>query len=102
MHYVAVEPIFRNEKLKRLDVGPGDGGFPSDVVRNFRKRMAMIRAADDERVFYALKSLHYEKLKGDRRHQRAMRLNDQWRLVLELQGEGRDRVVVVVEIEDYH
>jgi len=33
------------------------------LVKAFRKRMQMVRAAHDERDFYAMKSLHYEQLK---------------------------------------
>ena len=31
-----------------------------------------------------------------------MRLNDQWRLVIEFEGTAPERAVVVVSIEDYH
>lgn len=31
-----------------------------------------------------------------------MRLNDQWRLILEMEGKGKNKVLVVVGIEDYH
>lgn len=97
-----MEIRFREVSLDRLETELGDASWPPGVVKTYRKRIAMIRAADDERVFYGFKSLHYEKLKGDRKHQRSMRLNDQWRLVLEIEGEGDDRVVWIVGIEDYH
>ncbi len=64
--------------------------------------MQAIRGAIDERAFYALKSLHFEKLKGDRKHQHSMRLNKQWRLILELRRQGQQKVVWVMGIEDYH
>lgn len=76
--------------------------FSEAVIKAFRKRMQTIRAAMDERDFYALKSLHFEKLKGDRSHQHSMRLNDQFRLILEYDGTGPDKTVVIVAIEDYH
>lgn len=63
--------------------------------------MQWIRAAPDERDFYRMKSLHYEKLKGKRSHQRSMRLNDQYRLILEIE-EIKGRTLVVISIEDYH
>ena len=63
--------------------------------------MQQIRAAADERDLRALKSLRFEKLKGNRAHQHSLRLNDQWRLVLELTGTGPHKVVVI-SIEDYH
>jgi plasmid maintenance system killer protein len=31
-----------------------------------------------------------------------MRLNDKYRLILEYEGKGPDKTVVIVEIEDYH
>lgn len=78
-----------------------DGGLGHEVARAFRRRMQFIRAALDERAFYAMKSLHYEKLKGGRSHERSMRLNDQWRLILRIETAG-ERTVVVIGIEDYH
>ena len=63
--------------------------------------MQLIRAARDERDFYALKSLHYEKLKGRRSHQRSMRPNDQWRLIIELEKGPSETTVVVIHKEDY-
>ena len=93
---------FRDSRLDRLETNADEGELSSVVVKAFRKRMAVIRAAADERDFYALKSLHYEKLKGQRQHQRSMKLNDQWRLILELDGDGPNRTVIVVAIEDYH
>ena len=38
----------------------------SEVAKAFRKRMQFIRAAADERDFHTMKSLHYEKLRGNR------------------------------------
>lgn len=64
--------------------------------------MAWLRDAEDERDLYALKSLHFEKLKGARAHQRSLRLNDQFRLIVEIVPTGARNAVVVVSIEDYH
>ena len=94
---------FADKDLDRLETDiQFDAGFPQPVVTAYRKRMQQIRAAPDERDLYAQKSLHFEKLKGDRSHQRSIRLNDQWRLILEFKGRGPQKVVVIVSIEDYH
>jgi len=66
------------------------------------KVMQVIRAAPDERVFYNLKSLHFEKLKGNRSSQHSMRLNKQWRLIIEFEGIAPNKLVAVISIEDYH
>ncbi len=98
-----MEAKFIDAILDRLETDPRfDGGYPPAVVKAYRKRMQLIRGAQDERAFYALKSLRFEKLKGGRSHQFSMRLNDQWRLIIELDGSGKEKVVQLVSIEDYH
>lgn len=98
-----MELRFQTKDLDRLETDPKfDGGYPHTVVKMFRKRMQAIRAADDERAFYALKSLHFEQLKGSRAGQHSMRLNEQWRLIIEFEGSGSEKIIVLVGIEDYH
>lgn len=98
-----MEVRFRDGSLERLESDPTfDGGYPSAIVKKFRQRMQQIRAAEDERDLYKLVSLRCEKLKGDRAHQHSMRLNDQWRLIFELEGKASTKVVVIISIEDYH
>jgi toxin HigB-1 len=94
---------FLSAELQRLYTEVAtDGGYAAGIGSAFRKRMQTIIAAVDERTFYNLRSLRFEKLKGKRSHQYSMRLNDQWRLVLELEGKGADKVVAIISIEDYH
>ena len=89
--------------LDSLETDSGsDGGHPTGIPRAYRKVLNMIRQAADERVFYNMRSLRYEKLKPPRQHQFSIRLNDQWRIILEYRGKGASKVVVVVGIEDYH
>ncbi|MDO8587669.1 MAG: type II toxin-antitoxin system RelE/ParE family toxin [Armatimonadota bacterium] len=98
-----MEPVFRDNALDTLEIDADfDGGYSPAIVRGFRKRMQQIRAAVDERDFYSLKSLRFEKLGGDRKGQYSMRINDQWRLIIEFQGRGADKHIVIVAIEDYH
>lgn len=98
-----MEVEFAEDSLDQLEIDARfTGGFSAAAVSAFRKRMQMIRGAPDERDFYALKALHFEKLKGKRSHQYSMRLNDQWRLILEFKGKSPNKTVVVMGIEDYH
>ena len=98
-----MEVRFADVRLDRLETDRRyDAGFSQTVVKAFRKRMQLIRSALDERVFYQLKSLHFEKMEGDRSHQHSLRLNDQWRLIIEFARSVPNKVVVVVSIEDYH
>jgi proteic killer suppression protein len=62
----------------------------------------VLEAAPDERTLRNWKSLHYEKLKGDRKGQRSIRLNGQWRLVFILDEATLPPTIAVVAVEDYH
>jgi toxin HigB-1 len=98
-----MEVEFKNLDLDRLETDSNfNGGHAQAIVSKFRQRMQLIRAAVDERAFRNLKSLHFERLKGDRSHQYSMRLNDQWRLIIELDKESTPKTVLVIGIEDYH
>lgn len=94
---------FEDAALRRIEQEASfTGGYEPGVVKAFRKRMQLIRAAIDERAFRAMKSLHYEKLKGDLEGYNSMRLNDQWRLLLKLVQKPDGKLVVIVAIADYH
>jgi toxin HigB-1 len=98
-----MEIAFADESLDQLETDAAfSAGFGDAVVKAYRKRMQQIRAATDERTFYATRSLNFEKLKGDREGQYSMRLNDQWRLIVELVGKAPRKVVRIIEITDYH
>lgn len=98
-----MEVAFDDSDLDRLETDPNyDAGYGQAIVRAFRRRMQAIRAAEDERTFYQFKSWRCEKLKGDRAHQHSIRLNDQWRLIVEIEKKRPKNTLVVISIEDYH
>ena len=97
--------LFRhaNRDLQKLDEDPDDNaGLADNLVRAFRMRMQAIRAAVNENDLRGLKSLHFEKLKGDRKHQYSIRLNAQFRLIFEIEKGDQGHVLVIMGIEDYH
>src|SRR4051812_30108695 len=98
-----MEIEYKNPDLDRLETDIGfTAGVSQEIVRAFRKRIQAIRAALDERDLYAIRGNRYEKLKGNRSHQHSMRLNDQWRLIIEIKQATPKNIVVVIDIEDYH
>ena len=98
-----MEVEHRDENLRKVETdATADCGHGESVTNGFRRRMQTIRSALDERDFYAQKSLHFEKLQGKRDHQRSMKINNQWRLILELVGESPNKKVLIIGIEDYH
>ena len=80
------------------------GKLDSEKVRGFRKVMNLVRNVQNETELYQWKGGHFEKLEPPRSHQRSLRTNRQWRLIVEIEKhEGPDNNVCVIKgIEDYH
>lgn len=76
--------------------------LPVTVVQTARRRIRFLRQARDERDLYALASLHYEKLLGDREGKRSIRLNDQWRVILEIDKDCEPLELVILEISNHY
>ena len=97
-----MEVEFASETLKEMDEKPDcSGGYSAELARAFRKVTRFIKAAADERDFRAMRSLNFEKLKGSD-EQYSMRLNKQWRLIVEIIASKPKNIIVVVCIADYH
>lgn len=72
--------------------------FPPDIQRRAVKRMKVLDAAYRITDLAALPGNHLEALKGDRKGQHSIRINDQWRVCFVWEdGEAH-----AVEITDYH
>ena len=94
---------FASSTLERLDAESDfNANYSVEIVRGFRKLMRLIRSAIDKRDFRAMRSLNFEKLKGDRSHQYSLRINRQWRLIIEIEKAEPKNTLVIVAIEDYH
>lgn len=81
------------------------GKLNRDLVRALRKVMNIVRnIVTNESELVQHKGLNFEKLKGKRSHQHSLRLNDQFRLIVEIEKrEGANNNKCVVKaIEDYH
>ncbi len=92
-----------DKMLQRIDDDREyDGKFGPGVDAAFRNLMQFIRAVDHENDLRNFKSLHFEKLKGNRRHEYSMRLNKQFRLIFQIEKAGEHNQLVITGIEDYH
>jgi proteic killer suppression protein len=63
--------------------------------------MQAIRSAANENDLRDLKSNHFEKLKGNRKGQYSIRLNDQFRLIFEIEETKGGNRLAIREIADY-
>jgi proteic killer suppression protein len=97
-----MEVEFADATLELIEtVDAGATRLPIAVIKSARRKLTLLRAAVDDRSLRNWKSLHYEKLRGDRDGQRSIRLNDQYRLVFTL-SDKEPLIVTVLAIEDYH
>jgi len=94
---------FHNSELEDMAYDSGyKGKWDAKVVRAYRKTVNFVEQAGDRKDLYAYRALHLEKLKGQRKHQHSMRINDQYRLIVELRSADGRETVTIVDIEDYH
>lgn len=77
-------------------------GVHPDVVRAYRKTVGLVAAATTRHDLRAMKALRLEKLKGDRRGQYSMRVNDQWRIIASFEAEDGEWTITLLELIDYH
>lgn len=94
---------FKDQKLALIETDRAmETRLPIAVINSCRQKLVIIRAAPDERTLRNWKSLHFEKLEGNRSGQRSIRLNKQWRMVFTLDTECNPPKLTVLDIEDYH
>ena len=95
---------FADDELLRLyfDEGYYPKRMDRALVKAYRKKVAILEAAENELALRQLRSLNFKKLKGKRAGQRSIRVNDQWRLIFTFLDEESSRIALLIEIVDYH
>lgn len=89
---------FADKEAEKIWAGAPSRRLPSDIQAVARRKLRMLNNAatlDDLRIPPANR---LEALKGDRKDQHSIRINDQWRICFRWNdGDAQD-----VEIVDYH
>lgn len=98
-----MEIVFADQTLALIETDEaGATRLPVSVIKSARRKLTVLRAAVDDRSLRNWKSLHYEKLKGDRATMRSIRLNDQYRMTFTLDESTNPQTITVIAVEDYH
>jgi len=98
-----MEIEFADSRLAEIETAnAGSTGLPVPVIKAARRKLTLLRAATDGRVLRNWKSLHYEKLKGNREGQRSIRVNEKYRIVFTLDSDTEPQKATILSIEDYH
>ena len=89
---------FANKRAAAIFMGIAVRGLPPDIQKRARQKLKMIDAARDIADLRSPPGNRLEELKGDRRGQYSIRVNDQWRICCRfVEGDAYD-----VQITDYH
>lgn len=95
--------VFINKDLHQLYTENKNAHrYPPGVVDAFFEVMAIIESAVNEADVRAFKSLHYEKLSGGRAGQISLRLNKQFRLIVQIATDENGKLLWIIELTDYH
>jgi proteic killer suppression protein len=95
--------IFVDTRLALVETDQaGQTQLPVAVIKSVRRKLVVLRSAVDDRSLRNWKSLHYEKLKGNREGQRSIRVNDQYRMIFEIDETTEPQTIKILKIEDYH
>jgi toxin HigB-1 len=90
---------YRDQRTRRFALGERVQAF-SGIERSARLKLDRLEAASALVDMAALPGNRFEALKGDRKGQYSIRINDQWRICF--QWPDRSLGPVNVEIVDYH
>ena len=89
---------FSCDETQRLHIGETSTGIPNQIQRVARRKLLMLDAAVELTDLRIPPNNKLEALKGDRKGQHSIRVNDQWRICFKWSTAGpRD-----VEVVDYH
>ncbi|NQV11790.1 type II toxin-antitoxin system RelE/ParE family toxin [Candidatus Uhrbacteria bacterium] len=89
---------FRDKKAEKIFHGKVAQGFSGSILKVVQRRLIMLHAAVELRDLRIPPGNRLEALRGDRKGQHSIRINDKWRICFRwIKG-----VVHDVEIVDYH
>jgi proteic killer suppression protein len=89
---------FKDSATELVFGGRCPKGFPADIFPVARRKLGMLDAAVSLNSLRVPPANRLEALKGDRKGQHSIRINDQWRICFRWTSIGPEDV----EIVDYH
>lgn len=89
---------FAGDETKKIHGGVPSKKLPRDIQRIARRKLIYLDAALNLQDLLAPPGNRLEKLKGDRKGQYSIRINDQWRICFDWTNNRAENV----EIADYH
>jgi toxin HigB-1 len=101
--------VFINRELEYIyEFGdePGKPKFPPEVVKGFIRKINLLLDIKSTAELRLFKGARYEKLSGNLKGFESIRINDQFRIILQIRTEeGNDsseEAAFIFDIADYH
>ncbi len=85
-----------------LDEIRGKHPFSKDVIKQFKKKVQLLMSVSMLQQLKQFRGLNFEYLKGNKRMECSIRLNDQFRLIFEQRGMDQIEIIVVNEISKHY
>jgi proteic killer suppression protein len=93
--------IFASDSLGLVETeDAGETRLPASVINSARRKLTVLRAASDAQSLQNWKSLRHEVLRGQREGQRSIRLNEQYRMVFQINEQHEPLSTTIIAIED--
>ena len=89
---------FKSKETEKIWSGEFSRKLPSDIQKIMRRKLRMLNNSTELSDLQIPSSNNLESLKGDRKGQHSIKVNDQWRICFE----WKDGDCYNVEIVDYH
>ncbi len=80
----------------------GKRKFPAEVEKRFVARISQLAAATNENDLRAIKSLHFEKLKGAYKDKYSVRANKAWRIIFRIGEDGFINILFSEELSNHY
>ena len=97
---------FRNKKVLELyeletRLSVSKYKFAGHIIEKYKLRIGQLIDAPDLKTIVQIRSLNYERLKGNRKGQSSIRINDQFRICF-IELNENEVAVEIIELTDYH
>lgn len=97
-----IEDDYLEELVSSYPNTTGKKKYPVSVETKFVQRVGQLGAAATENDIRAIKSLHFEKLEGNRKGTYSVRVKDGWRIIFRFEKEGLIKIMHIQELSTHY
>ena len=98
---------FKNDYLVYLYETPldeikGKQVFGKEIIKQYKKKVEILIGISNINQLRQFRGLNFEFLKGDKKGECSIRLNDQYRLIFEQKSKNEIEIILVNEISKHY